>query len=87
MARTILFEGKVTLADKLVDFRIYKNEDGEMTCYSYDINPELRDASQMGYHNGDSKIAQNLEDLLYQFKHVFQREFKQIVETRENKNY
>lgn len=29
MERIVIFEGKVTLADRLVDFRIYKHTDKE----------------------------------------------------------
>lgn len=86
MARTILFEGKVTLADKLVDFRIYKNEEEGNSFYSYEINPEVRDASQGGFHVGEIQRADNLERLLSRFKQ-FEKEFSKIVEARENKNF
>lgn len=87
MERTIIFEGKVTLADKLVDFRIYKNEEDGNITYSYEVNPEVRDANQGGFHRGKTLRANNLEDLLFQFRNVFQKEFTEIVETRENENY
>ena len=85
MARTILFEGKVTLADKLVDFRIYKDEE-ESISYSYEVNPQVRDASQGGFHVGEIQRADNLERLLFRFNQ-FQKEFSKIVEARENKNF
>ncbi len=87
MERTIIFEGKVTLADKLVDFRIYKNEEDGNITYSYEVNPEVRDANQGGFHRGKTLRANNLEDLLFQFRNVFQKEFTEIVETRANENY
>lgn len=87
MKRTILFEGKVTLADKLVDFRIYKNEEECDSIYSYEVNPEVRDANQGGFHRGKTLRANNLEDLLFQFRSVFQKEFSNIVETRRNENF
>lgn len=87
MEKTIIFEGKVTLAEMLVDFRIYRNEDEGMKYYSYEVNPEVRDASQGDFHRGETLRANKLEDLLFQFKSVFQKQFTRIVETRENKNF
>lgn len=86
MERRILFEGKVLLAGQLVDFRIYKNEDEDITYYSYDVNPEVRDVNQVGYHNGDTKQAEDLEKLLFRFN-LFQEEFTKIVEQRENTSF
>ena len=84
MKRTILFEGKVTLANQLVDFRIYKNEgDSIITHYSFDVNPEVKDVKQADFHNGETKRAEDLEHLLSRFR-IFQSEFTQIVDTREN---
>lgn len=86
MEKKILFEGKVLLAGQLVDFRIYKNEDAGNAYYSYDINPEVRDASQVGYHNGETMRAKDLERLFSKFN-LFQKEFTKIVEQRENKYF
>lgn len=87
MAKTILFEGKVMLGDKLVDFRIYKNEDKDiMTLYSFEINPEVRDEKQIGYHTGTIQRATTLERLFSQFRE-FQSEFKKIIESRLNENF
>lgn len=86
MEKKILFEGKVLLAEQLVDFRIYKNEDAGITYYSYDVNPEVRDASQADYHNGEIKRAKDLERLFSRFN-LFQKEFTKIVEQRENKDF
>ena len=86
MEKKILFEGKVQLAGQLVDFRIYKNEDADMTYYSYDVNPEVKDASQADYHNGETKRANDLETLLFRFN-SFQKEFAEIKEQRENKSF
>lgn len=86
MNRTILFEGKVALADKLVDFRIYKNEEDVNCIYSYEVNPEVRDARQGGFHVGGTQRADSLERLLFRFNQ-FRKEFSKIDETRENKNF
>ena len=87
MARIILFEGKVTLAGMLVDFRIYRHDDEEVpTYYSFDINPEVRDVNQAGFHNGATKMAQDLDTLLSRFRN-FQGNFSQIAETRINPDF
>ncbi len=86
MERTILFEGKVTLADKLVDFRIYKDDEEGSISYSYDVNPQVRDASQGGFHVGEIQRADNLERLLFRFNQ-FQKEFSKIVDMRFNRDY
>ena len=83
MEKHILFEGKVQLAKQLVDFRIYKNVDEDNVYYSYDVNPEVRDETQMGFHNGETKRANDLETLLFRFD-IFQKEFTNIVEKRKN---
>lgn len=87
MKKTIIFEGKVTLADRLVDFRIYKNEEEGHSFYYYEVNPEVRDVNQADFHKDKTLWADNLEDLLFQFRNVFQKEFTEIVETRANENY
>lgn len=87
MKKKIIFEGKVTLADRLVDFRIYKNEEEGNSFYYYEVNPEVRDVKQADFHKGKTLWADNLEDLLFQFRNVFQKEFTEIVETRANENY
>lgn len=87
MAKIILFEGKVALAGMLVDFRIYKHNDEEVpTYYSFDVNPEVRDVKQAGFHNGGTKMAQDLDTLLFRFKN-FQGNFTQIVETQINPDF
>lgn len=87
MARIILFEGKVILAGMLVDFRIYRHDDKEVpTYYSFDINPEVRDVNQAYFHNGGTKMAQDLDTLLFRFRN-FQGNFTQIVETRVNPEF
>jgi len=86
MEKHILFEGKVLLAGRLVDFRIYKNEDTDITFYSYDVDPEVRDVSQADYHNGEIKRAKDLETLLSRFN-MLKKEFTKIVEQRENVNF
>ena len=86
MEKQILFEGKVQLAGQLVDFRIYKNVDADLTYYSYDVNPEVRDKTQADYHNGEIKRAKDLETLLSRFN-MFQKEFSKIVEQRENESF
>lgn len=86
MEKQILFEGKVQLAGQLVDFRIYKNVDANLTYYSYDVNPEVRDETQADYHNGEIKRAKDLETLLSRFN-MFKNEFSKIVDQRINENY
>ncbi len=87
MKKTIIFEGKVTLAGQLVDFRIYKNEGEDVkTYYSFEINPEVKDASQATFYCGGIQRAEKLEDLLFQF-HNFQGMFSKIVDMRFNRNY
>ena len=86
MEKKILFEGKVQLAGQLVDFRIYKNVDANLTYYSYDVNPEVRDETQADYHNGEIKRAKDLETLLSRFN-MFKNEFSKIVDQRINENY
>lgn len=86
MEKHILFEGKVQLADELVDFRIYKNVDDDNIYYSYDVNPEVRDENQADFHNGEIKRAKDLETLLSRFS-MFQNEFTKIIEQRENPSF
>ena len=87
MARTILFEGKVTLANQLVDFRIYKNQDVNIKDhYSFEVNPEVKDVSQVSFYNGGIQLAGDLESLLFQFKQ-FQKLFTQIDAMRFNTNF
>lgn len=87
--KQILFEGKVTLADRLVDFRIFKefDEEGNFLYYSYATNPQLRDKNQMDFHSGQTLRDPNLEELLFKFEHCYKREFSEIVEERENPDY
>lgn len=86
--KKILFEGKVTLADKLVDFRIYKNkEEGTTLYYSYETNPQLLNAGQLDFHTGATTRATTLEDLLYRFTYIYKQEFTEIVKVRENPNF
>ncbi len=87
MDRTIIFEGKVTLANQLVDFRIYKNTGVDIIDhYSFEINPEVRDASQADFHRGEIQRAETIEKLFSRFK-MFQLEFTNIVEQRENTEF
>lgn len=83
MEKIILFEGKVTLAGKLVDFRIYKNEEDGFMYYSYEVNPEVKDVNQADYHRGETLRANTIEDLFFRFKQ-FQGEFKEINGMRFN---
>ena len=86
--KKILFAGKVTLADKLVDFRIYKNEEeGTTPYYSYETNPQLLNAGQLDFHTGATTRATTLEDLLHQFTYIYKQEFTKIVKHRENPNF
>lgn len=86
--KKILFEGKVTLADKLVDFRIYKNEEEDtIPYYSYETNPQLRNADQLNFHIGETTRARTLEDLLHRFTYTYKTEFTKIVEERINPNF
>lgn len=88
MKKTIIFEGKVTLADKLVDFRIYKNEEEDiLTYYSFETDPEMRDEKQMDFHRGETLSAKTLENLLFRFSTMYQKEFTKIVEARINPNF
>ncbi len=86
MEKRILFEGKVLLVGELVDFRIYKNVEEDMIYYSYDVNPEVRDETQMNFHNGETKRAKDLETLLFRVS-MFQKEFTKIVEQRVNMSF
>lgn len=87
MKRTILFEAKVTLGDRIVDFRIYKNEGEDIVAhYSYDFNPQVRDKEQMDFHLGEFMDAETLEHLLSRF-HIYQSEFTTIVEERPNPSF
>lgn len=85
----ILFEGKVTLANHLVDFRIFKeyDEEGNFLYYSYATNPQLRNIDQAEFHNGKTLRDQNLEELLFEFENCYKQEFFEIVEERENPDY
>ena len=89
MNKRVLFEGKVTLGDRVVDFRIYKNEEGDINpYYSYDFNPQVRDKKQATFHiDGQTLRAMTLEDLLHRFSFTYQKEFTTIVEERPNPNF
>ncbi len=87
MKNTIIFEGKVTIAEQLVDFRIYKNEGEDIVSYySFEINPEVKDVSQATFYNGAIQRNENLADLLFQFRQ-FQGMFSKIVDMRFNSHY
>lgn len=87
MNKKVLFEAKVTLGDRIVDFRIYENEGEDIvTHYSYDFNPQVRDKEQMDFHVGETMYAETLEHLLSRF-HTYQSEFTTIVEERPNTNF
>ena len=87
MNKQVLFDGKVTLGNQLVDFRIYKNEGRDIvTYYSFDVNPEVKDVTQADYHNGETKRAEDLATLLFRFNE-FQQEFTQIDAMRFNVNF
>lgn len=87
MKKTIILEGKVTIAEQLVDFRIYKNEGEEIkTYYSFEINPEVKDVSQATFYNGAIQRNENLADLLFQFRQ-YQGMYSKIVDMRFNKHY
>lgn len=86
MEKHIIFEGKVQLAEQLVDFRIYKIIDEGNVYYSYDVNPEVRDETQADFHNGETKRAKDIETLLCRFN-MFQKEFSKIADFRKNKNF
>ena len=84
MTRTILFEGKVTIAGQLVDFRIYKNQGSEIIPhYSFEINPEIKDVDQIDYYRGGIQMAEDLESLFAHFEE-FRGLIKQIDTTRIN---
>lgn len=89
MKKIVIFEGKVTLADRLVDFRIYKHTDKEngIEYYSYATNPWLRNKDQADFHFGETLRASTLEELLYRFMSVYSREFTDIAEEKENNDF
>lgn len=89
MERNIIFEGKVTIANRLVDFRIYEHKDGKgnLKYYSYATNPWLRDASQLDFHFGEILRGETLERLLFRFRSEYLKEFTQIAEEKENTNF
>lgn len=87
MNKKVLFEGKVTLGDRVVDFRIYKNEGVDIkTHYSYDFNPQVRDKEQIDFHVGETMCVETLEHSLSRFK-TYQSEFTTIIEERPNPNF
>ena len=88
MNKKVLFEGKVTLGDRVVDFRIYKNEGEDIkTHYSFETNPQVRNEDQLDFHLGETTRAMTLEDLLSRFSDTYQKEFTTIVEERPNHNF
>lgn len=89
MERIVIFEGKVTLADRLVDFRIYKHSDKEngMEYYSYATNPWLRNRDQGVFHLGETLRSDTLSGLLYRFMSVYRKEFTDIEEEKENTDF
>ncbi|ATR92124.1 hypothetical protein [Porphyromonas gingivalis] len=86
MKKTVLFEGKVTLANIVVDFRIYKNETDDDTYYSYEINPQVRNSDQADFYMGGITRADTLEHLLFRFS-MFQKLFTNIVQQRPNPDF
>ena len=86
--KQVLFEGKITLSDQLVDFRIYKNEGPNIkTYYSFDTNPQVRNIDQADFHVGGTMRDETVEGLLHRFKHTYQKEFTEIVEKRANPDF
>ena len=87
MNKKVLFEGKVTLGDRVVDFRIYKNEEDDIIYYSFETNPQVRNEDQSAFHVGETTRAKTLEHLLSRFSDTYQKEFTTIVEERPNLNF
>ena len=87
MNRRVLFEGKVTLGNRIVDFRIYKNEDDDIIYYSFETNPLVRNEDQLDFHLGETTRAKTLEHLLSHFSDTYQKDFTTIVEERPNPNF
>lgn len=89
MKKIVIFEGKVTLADRMVDFRIYKHTDNDngSEYYSYATNPWLRNKDQAGFHFGETLRAETLEELLFRFMSVYRCEFTDIAEEKENSEF
>lgn len=85
----IIFEGKVVLAGRTVDFRIFEefDDEGLFMYYSYATNPQLRDKKQADFHDGDTLKARKLDELLFQFMESYKKEFTEIIEERENPNF
>ena len=82
MNKKVLFEGKVTLGDRVVDFRIYKNEGEDIkTHYSFETNPQVRNEDQLDFHLGETTCA------ISRFSDTYQKEFTTIVEERPNLNF
>lgn len=79
-----IFDGKTTICEKEVDFRIWRIDDEVGTKYfQYEINPEIRDENQLDFHRGETQRGGDLDTLLFRLG-IFKDEFHKIVETREN---
>ncbi len=86
MKKTILFEGKTTMAGMDVALKIYRVEEYEQSYYEWDYNPHLVDENQMDVHYGDINKGKTLEELL---SHInsYKNEIRKIKEIRPNKSF
>lgn len=83
--KRIIFEGKITLAGKDVDFRIYeiKGEQDQKDHYEWETNPLVIGVSQIDAHHGETNCADDLDRLLYRIDQ-FKREITEIKATKPN---
>ncbi len=87
MKKTVLFEGKTTMAGMDVALKIYRVEDDEQSYYEWDYNPYLLvDESQIDVHNGEIKRGKTLEELLFRIN-SYKNEIRKIKEIRPNKSF
>ncbi len=86
MKKTVLFEGKTTMAGMDVALKIYRVDDEEQSYYEWDYNPHLVDENQKEVHNGEIKRGNTLEELL---SHInsYKNEIRKIKEIRPNKSF
>jgi len=75
------------IAGEEVRVRYYYDDETEL--YSFQTNPQLKDKDQLDYHNfgGGSSIDKDLKGLKFKYENSYKKEFKNIVDKKENPDF
>ena len=70
-----------------VKTRFYFDEETEI--FSFQTNPELKDKSQMNFHDfgGGTSIDYDYKQLKFKYYNSYKKEFTNVVDQRENPDF